>query len=74
VRPTGVYAEEAHLSRGKRASVGEINHTTLLGKWQQSIRKQPIENSSDFVEQFITFASAHFLTPCKVCNGFISFK
>jgi hypothetical protein len=32
------------------------------------------ENRSDFVEQFIAFASVHFLTPCKVCNGFISFK
>ncbi len=31
--PTGVYAEEAHRPpRGKRASGGEINHTSLLGK------------------------------------------
>ncbi|MGE8018851.1 hypothetical protein ACQKOM_07995 [Peribacillus frigoritolerans] len=30
---TGVYAEGAHrLPRGKRASGGEINHTSLLGK------------------------------------------
>jgi hypothetical protein len=39
----GVYAEEAHRPpRGKRASGVEINHTALLGNWQQSLRKQPL--------------------------------
>jgi pyrroline-5-carboxylate reductase len=32
------------------------------------------ENRSDFVEQFIAFAAAHFLTLCKLCYGFICFK
>ncbi|THF79287.1 hypothetical protein E6W99_13110 [Metabacillus sediminilitoris] len=45
--PAGA-AEQAFTPRrltarpaGKRASLAAINHTALLGKWQQSMLKQP---------------------------------